>query len=139
MKLSALITISVTSLFAASGADAAPGHTKGNAVKPFTSELKPGDSVLMDDGMIQLEVEERSDREVHCRVIAGGRISDHKGISFAHVPLPISCLTDKDREDLIFGIHEGVDLVAVSFVRSQTDIREVRTFLDAPFPFPSKP
>jgi pyruvate kinase len=81
--------------------------------------------------MIELEVEERSDHEVHCRVIAGGRISDHKGISFAHVPLPISCLTDKDREDLIFGIHQGVDLVAVSFVRSQADIREVRTFLDA--------
>src|SRR4029453_8691269 len=74
---------------------------------------------------------ERRDPEVNSRVIAGGRISDHKGISFAHVPLPISCLTDKDREDLIFGIHQGVDLVAVSFVRSQADIREVRTFLDA--------
>ncbi len=94
-------------------------------------ELKPGDTVLMDDGMIQLEVEETSGGEVHCRVIAGGRISDHKGISFAHVPLPISCLTDKDREDLIFGIHQGVDFVAVSFVRSQADIREVRTFLDS--------
>ena len=111
----------------------APGTQERVSVAPAESlaELKPGDSVLMDDGMIQLEVEERSDHEVHCRVIAGGRISDHKGISFAHVPLPISCLTDKDREDLIFGIHQGVDLVAVSFVRSQADIREVRTFLDA--------
>jgi len=93
-------------------------------------ELKPGDTVLMDDGMIQLEVEETEDEHVHCRVVAGGRISDHKGISFAHVPLPISCLTEKDREDLIFGIHQGIDFVAVSFVRSQADIREVRTFLE---------
>src|SRR5437773_5259241 len=64
-------------------------------------ELKPGDAILMDDGMIQLEVEDAADDAVHCRVVAGGRISDHKGISFAHVPLPISCLTDKDRDDLI--------------------------------------
>ena len=94
-------------------------------------ELEPGDTVLMDDGLIHLEVEEIAGDEVHCRVVAGGRISDHKGISFAHVPLPISCLTDKDREDLIFGIHQGVDFVAVSFVRSQADIREVRSFLES--------
>ena len=111
----------------------APGTRERVSVAPAESlaELKPGDSVLMDDGMIQLEVVERTADEVHCRVVAGGRISDHKGISFAHVPLPISCLTDKDREDLVFGIHQGVDLVAVSFVRSQADIREVRSFLDA--------
>lgn len=113
------------------------GHTAGTrervSVAPpeALAELEKGDSVLMDDGMIALEVEERTHDEVHCRVVAGGRISDHKGISFAHVPLPISCLTDKDREDLVFGIHHGVDFVAVSFVRSQADIREVKAFLDA--------
>jgi len=93
-------------------------------------ELEPGDTVLMDDGMIQLEVEERTVDAVHCRVVAGGRISDHKGLSFAHVPLPVSCLTEKDREDLVFGIHQGIDFVAVSFVRSSADIAEVRMFLD---------
>jgi len=112
------------------------GHVAGTRERASVApadclkELKPGDTVLMDDGMIQLEVEDRTEDEVRCRVIAGGRISDHKGISFAHVPLPISCLTDKDREDLIFGIHQGVDFVAVSFVRSPADIREVRAFLD---------
>ena len=67
--------------------------------------------------------------EVHCRVIAGGRLSDHKGVSLPRLPLPVSCLTDKDRDDLRFGIEHGVDYVAVSFVRSAADIQEVRQFL----------
>ena len=84
--------------------------------------MKPGDQVLMDDGMIQLRVEETTPEEVRCRVVAGGRISDHKGLSLPRVALPVSCLTDKDREDLRFGIEQGVDFVAISFVRSAADI-----------------
>ena len=95
----------------------------------YLAELKPGDEIWMDDGMIQLKVEETSKTAVRCRVVAGGRISDHKGISFPHVPLPVSCLTPKDREDLRFGIGHGIDFVAVSFVRSAADIAEVRKFL----------
>src|SRR5439155_1744609 len=83
----------------------------------------------MDDGMIQLLVEEASPEEVRCRVVVGGRISDHKGISLPHVPLPVSCLTDKDREDLRFGLEHAVDFVAVSFVRSAADVGELRDFL----------
>jgi pyruvate kinase len=95
----------------------------------YLTELKVGDEIWMDDGMIQLKVEETTPAAVRCRVIAGGRISDHKGISFPHVPLPVSCLTPKDREDLRFGIQQGIDFVAVSFVRSAADIAEVRKFL----------
>ena len=95
----------------------------------YLRELKIGDEIWMDDGMIQLRVEETTPTAVRCRVIAGGRISDHKGISFPRVPLPVSCLTPKDREDLRFGIHEGIDFVAVSFVRSAADIAEVRKYL----------
>ncbi|HEU5321314.1 MAG TPA: pyruvate kinase, partial [Methylomirabilota bacterium] len=91
--------------------------------------VKVGDQVLMDDGMIQLRVEETTPDEVRCRVVAGGRLSDHKGISLPRVPLPASCLTSKDRDDLRFGIREGVDFVAVSFVRSAADISDVRRFL----------
>jgi pyruvate kinase len=93
------------------------------------SEAKVGDQVLMDDGMIQLRVEEVTPDEVRCRVVAGGRIGDHKGLSLPRVPLPVSCLTDKDRDDLRFGIQQGVDFVAISFVRSAADIAEVRQFL----------
>jgi pyruvate kinase len=95
----------------------------------YLRELKVGDEIWMDDGMIQLRVEETSPDAVRCRVMAGGRISDHKGISFPHVPLPVSCLTPKDRDDLRFGITQGIDFVAVSFVRSAADIAEVRKFL----------
>src|SRR5215510_4559574 len=95
----------------------------------YLSELKPGDEVWMDDGMIQLRVEETTADAVRCRIVAGGRISDHKGISFPRVPLPVSCLTEKDREDLRFGIRQGIDFVAISFVRSAADIGDVRKFL----------
>ncbi len=95
----------------------------------FLAELKPGDQVWMDDGMIQLTVEKVEDGEAHCRVTSGGPVADHKGVSLPRLPLPVSCLTPKDRDDLRFGIEHGVDYVAVSFVRSAADIQEVRKFL----------
>jgi pyruvate kinase len=95
----------------------------------FLAELKPGDQVWMDDGMIQLTVEKVEDGEAHCRVTSGGPVADHKGVSLPRLPLPVSCLTPKDRDDLHFGIEHGVDYVAVSFVRSAADIQEVRKFL----------
>jgi len=96
----------------------------------YLGRVKAGDEIWMDDGMIQLRVESTTPDEVRCVVVAGGRISDHKGISLPHVDLPASCLTDKDVEDLKFGIEQGVDFVAVSFVRTVDDIREVRKFLE---------
>ncbi len=95
----------------------------------FLPVLQPGDQVWMDDGMIQLVVEKVEDGEVRCRVTSGGTVSDHKGVSLPRLPLPASVLTSKDREDLRFGIAHGVDYLAVSFVRSATDIQEVRKFL----------
>jgi pyruvate kinase len=92
-------------------------------------KVEKGDQVLMDDGAIQLQVEEVGPDEVHCRVIQGGRLSDHKGVSLPHVPLPVSCLSPKDRDDLRFGIEQGVDFIAVSFVRSAADIAEARKYL----------
>jgi pyruvate kinase len=95
----------------------------------YLRDLRAGDEIWMDDGMIQLRVESTSADEVRCRVMVGGRISDHKGLSLPRVTLPVSCLTPKDREDLRFGLRQGVDYVAVSFVRSAADIDEVRAFL----------
>jgi len=96
----------------------------------YLGRVKAGDEIWMDDGMIQLRVESTTPEEVRCVVVAGGRISDHKGISLPHVDLPASCLTDKDVDDLKFGIEQGIDFVAVSFVRTADDIREVRKFLE---------
>ena len=95
----------------------------------FLPALRPGDQVWMDDGMIQLVVEESDGGEVRCRVTAGGIVSDHKGVALPRISVPGASLTDKDRDDLRFGISQGVDYVAVSFVRSAADIQEVRKFL----------
>src|SRR5262245_18752273 len=97
----------------------------------YLRDLRAGDEIWMDDGMIQLKVEATSADEVRCRVVVGGRISAHKVLSLPRVTLPVSCLTAKDREDLRFGLRHGVDYVAVSFVRSADDIDEVRAFLKA--------
>jgi pyruvate kinase len=97
----------------------------------YLKDLRPGDQIWMDDGMIQLKVDAVSPQEVRCTVIVGGRISDHKGLSLPRVALPVSCLTAKDRDDLRFGLRHRVDFVAISFVRSTDDIHEVRTFLRA--------
>jgi pyruvate kinase len=91
--------------------------------------LKPGDQIWMDDGTIQLAVQSVGPGEARCRVSAGGVVSDHKGVALPGLPLPLSCLTAKDKQDLRFGIEHGVDYVAVSFVRSASDIQEVRKFL----------
>ncbi|MBI4590595.1 MAG: pyruvate kinase [Candidatus Rokubacteria bacterium] len=93
------------------------------------SELKPGDQVWMDDGLVQLRVEAVEGGDVRCRVTAGGVVGDHKGVVLPRGTPPVSCLTAKDREDLKFGLAHGVDYVAVSFVRSATDIQEVRKVL----------
>jgi pyruvate kinase len=93
------------------------------------AQVQVGDQILMDDGTIQLRVEAVGNGEVRCRVVAGGRLSDHKGVSLPHVPLPLSCLTEKDKADLRFGVAQGVDFIAVSFVRSAADIVEVRRYL----------
>ena len=95
----------------------------------YLASVRAGDPIWMDDGMIQLRVEAASPGEVRCRVVVGGRLSDHKGVSLPHLALPTSCLTDKDREDLRFGVEHAVDFVAVSFVRSAADIGEVREYL----------
>ncbi len=95
----------------------------------YLANVRPGDEIWMDDGMLQLRVERAATEEVVCRVVVGGRVSDHKGVSLPRVALPTSCLTDKDREDLRFGVEHGVDFVAVSFVRSAADVAEVRDYL----------
>jgi pyruvate kinase len=95
----------------------------------FLPVLKRGDQVWMDDGMIQLVVESASPEEAVCRVTAGGVVSDHKGISLPRIPVPVASLTEKDRDDLRFGIAQAVDYVAVSFVRNAADIQEVRKFI----------
>lgn len=93
------------------------------------SEVRVGDQIWIGDGLVQLHVEAVESGEIVCRVTAGGVVSDHKGVSLPRVPALLSCITDKDREDLRFGILNGVDYVAISFVRSAADIRQAKQLL----------
>ncbi len=98
--------------------------------REIARDVKPGDRVLIDDGRLALEVEEIRGEDVLCRVETGGVVQDHKGVNLPRTPLRLAVLTDKDREDLAFGLRHGVDYVGVSFVRSAADVLEVREVIN---------
>ena len=96
----------------------------------FAAGLQPGDTVLIDDGSLRLQVESVTETDVCCKVLHGGRIADHKGINVPNVHMDIPALGSRDKEDLLFGIQNDVDFVAASFVRSKEDVVAIRRFLD---------
>jgi pyruvate kinase len=111
----------------------APGDFLGDAsrlstpYKQIVQDVEPGHRVLIDDGLLELRVEEVGDGEIDCVVVTGGPISSHKGLNFPDSSLSISGLTPKDLEDLRFGVEElRPDWVAVSFVRSGDEVMEVK-------------
>ncbi len=94
--------------------------------------VKPGHRILLDDGLIGLEVlRVEKHEEVICRVIEGGILGEHKGVAVPGVDLHIPSLTDQDRNDILFGIEQGVDLIAASFVCRAEDVTALRTLLAA--------
>jgi pyruvate kinase len=94
--------------------------------KEIFAALKPGMDVLLDDGRIRLRVEECGDTWAHTRILIGGELSERKGINVPDVVLPISALTEKDRQDLEFGLELGVEWLALSFVQRPDDVEEAR-------------
>ncbi|MGB5138483.1 MAG: pyruvate kinase, partial [Candidatus Zixiibacteriota bacterium] len=89
-------------------------------------DLKPGDLVFIDDGMIRLEVIASGHREIKARVIKGGLLKEHKGINLPQATLSLPSLTKKDIVDLAFGLEHGVDWIALSFVRSAADVNQLK-------------
>jgi pyruvate kinase len=92
-------------------------------------DVRYGDQILLDDGLMELEVLEVAGEEVHCRVLVGGVLKDRKGINLPGTAVSAPALTDKDREDLAFCLREGVDWVALSFVRSVADVLELKELI----------
>jgi len=93
-------------------------------------ELKQGQRVLLDDGQIELEVEDRAKGAARCRVRIGGRLFSRKGVNLPGATLRISPITSKDRKDGRFAVKQGVDFMALSFVRSPDDVRGLRELLE---------
>ncbi|MBD1905438.1 pyruvate kinase [Funiculus sociatus GB2-A5] len=99
--------------------------------EPLADEVPCGATILLDDGKVEMIVEkiDRTSRELHCRVVVGGTLSNNKGVNFPGVYLSIKALTDKDRKDLMFGLDQGVDWVALSFVRNPQDVLEIKELI----------
>ena len=94
------------------------------------SVLEPGNEVLIDDGLVRLRVAAVEHGRVRCRVLTGGTVRTHKGVNLPGVPLPIPSLTRKDLDDLELALELGVDYVALSFVRSAADVRDLRRLIE---------
>ena len=93
------------------------------------SQVKPGDRILLADGLMELVVEKTTAKQIQCRVITGGLLTSHKGINLPTSTLPVPALTEKDRRDLLFGLEKEVDYVALSFVRTAADIHAVKKII----------
>lgn len=93
--------------------------------------VRPGDTVLIDDGMIGLKVLEVQERDVVCEVTNGGELRNRKGINIPGLDLDLPAVTEQDRRDIAFGIAEKVDFIAASFIRRAADVLELRKILEA--------
>jgi pyruvate kinase len=95
------------------------------------SVLQPGNEILIDDGKVRLRVARVERGRARCEIVTGGTVTSHKGVNLPGVALPIPSLTRKDLDDLNFALDLGVDFVALSFVRSSSDVRALRTLIEA--------
>ena len=98
--------------------------------KNLVNDVKPGNTILIDDGLIEMTVEQVSESKIVCRVVNGGPVSNHKGVNVPRVNLSMPYISDQDRSDIIFGIENDFDFIAASFVRTADDVLEIRKILD---------
>ena len=97
----------------------------------LAEEVTDGSRILLDDGRVEMKVDrvDEVDQTLHCMVTVGGVLSNNKGVNFPDVQLSVRALTTKDRQDLAFGLQQGVDWVALSFVRNPSDMQEIRELI----------
>jgi pyruvate kinase len=98
--------------------------------KELYKDVKKGSRILVNDGLVELEVMDVKDRDIHCKVLNGGVIGDNKGMNVPNVVIRLPALTEKDVEDIIFGIANEFDFIAASFVRKASDIIEIKKVLE---------
>lgn len=98
--------------------------------KNLKNDVSVGTTILIDDGLIEMQVEKIEDCRIVCRVINGGTVSNHKGVNVPGAVLSMPYISETDKKDILFGIEMGFDFLATSFTRSREDILEVRRILD---------
>jgi pyruvate kinase len=97
--------------------------------KKLAQEVRKGDVIMIDDGLLSLRVEKTNAKDITCNVINGGMLKEHKGINLPNIAISEPSLTPKDKRDLLFGLSLGVDFVALSFVRSAKDIVDLKKLI----------
>jgi pyruvate kinase len=97
--------------------------------RKLSEEVGPGSIIMLDDGKKKLVVENVEGRDIHCKVVVGGELKPRRGVNIPGAYLSIDTITPKDRDDLAFGVKNGIDMVALSFVRRPDDVRELRNIL----------
>lgn len=102
----------------------------GTTHKGLPQDAHPGEIILIDDGKVQVRVVSVEGPRVVTEVVVGGPVSDHKGVNLPGVAVSVPALSEKDRDDLVWGLNYGCDLVALSFVRSPADARDVHEIMD---------
>lgn len=97
--------------------------------KQLTNDVKSGNTILIDDGLIELKVEEVTAEDIVCTVVNGGPVSDKKGVNVPGAELTMPYLSEQDKSDIIFGCEQGFDFIAASFVRTKEDVLDIRKIL----------
>lgn len=93
-------------------------------------DVVPGNTILIDDGLIELKVKEiKDDTEIICEIMNGGTLGCRKGVNVPNVSIKLPALTQKDKDDIVFGIEQGIDFIAASFVRNAAAIRDIKAIL----------
>ncbi len=104
-------------------------HKISTSYQALTTDVKPGDTILIDDGNLELKVTKSLGKEVEAEVVYGGILKSRKGINLPNTEVSEPSLTEKDKEDLIFGIEQGVDWIALSFVRRASDMKDIKDII----------
>jgi len=99
--------------------------------KDFVKDVGPGFTVLLDDGLLSLKVLERQAPMLRCLVVDGGEVKDNKGINVPEASFSASAITEKDYEDILFALEQGVDFIAMSFVRTEQEVRHLKNFISS--------
>ena len=96
----------------------------------LNEDVTAGNKILIDDGLIELDVVEVNGTDIVCKVVNGGELGEKKGVNVPNVKIKLPALTEKDKEDILFGIRQGFDFIAASFVRTADCIREIKEILE---------
>jgi len=124
------VTLETGGTFTLSTKEIEGDHTRVSITYPgLIDDVQLGSTILIDDGLIGLEVKDKTESELVCKITNGGELGERKGVNVPNVPVRLPAITEKDREDIKFGVEQEIDFIAASFVRNAECILEIKAYL----------